>query len=265
MEQRRRVRERVPAQSAMAAVVAAQLTASDRGLFSRAVGVSPLTAEARKHYRAALGELLVGDVLDGLGQRWDTLHDVPLPGGRTLDHLVMGPAGTFAVRAANYRGDDVSVDGDLLLAGGEPHNDIELCIEYADAAAQALSAAAGTPVRVQALLVVVAPRRLVVRREPSGVLVVASGQLERKLSRAAELSSGVEVARLSDLADLESTWPAASALALDTQRLNREFTLLRDRVSTARAIRLIWIAAALCGSYALVWLLVARLTAIIVT
>ncbi len=116
MEQRRRVRERVPAQSAMAAVVAAQLTASDRGLFSRAVGVSPLTAEARKHYRAALGELLVGDVLDGLGQRWDTLHDVPLPGGRTLDHLVMGPAGTFAVRAANYRGDDVSVDGDIVTS-----------------------------------------------------------------------------------------------------------------------------------------------------
>lgn len=260
MPQGRRVRERVPAQSAMAAVVAAQHEARTRGTLARLAGVSPLTAQARLHYRAALGELLVGDILDGLGQRWDTLHDVPLAEGRTLDHLVMGPAGTFAVLAANYGGHDVVVDGDLLLASGEPHNDIELCVEQADAAADALSSAAGSPVPVQALLVVVAPRRLVVRREPSGVRVLASGQLHRALSRADELSSGIEVARLSDLADLETTWPAASTLTLDTQRLNREFTVLRAEVRSARVVRLVWGGVALVGSYALIWAAVATLS-----
>jgi len=258
MLQGRRVRERVPAQSAMAAVVSAQESAAERGLLARVTGASPLTPEARRHYRDALGELLVGDLLDGLGPRWDILHDVPLPGGGTLDHLVLGPAGTFAVHAANHRGADVVVDGDLLLAGGEPHDDIELAVEAADAAAHALTAASGSAVAVQALVVVVAPRRLVVRREPSGVRVVASGQLERVLGRSAALSSGVEVARLSDLADLESTWPAASALALDTQRLNREFTLVRHGVRSARAARLIWAAAALSGSYVLIWTVVAQ-------
>lgn len=259
MAQGRRLRERVAGQSAMREVVRARAAAGRRGALARFTGVSPLDHASRRSYRIALGELVVGDILDGLGQRWDVLHDVPLGDDATLEHLVMGPAGVFAVRTVNHGDVDVVIDGDILLAAAEPHDDIERCVRQTDAAAESLARAAGEPLPIQPLLVVVAPRRLTVRREPSGVLVTASSGLERLLTRAPRRLDGEDVARISDLADLETTWPAASGLALDTQRLNRQFALVRDEVRSALIVRVAWIMGGMVIAYGVLWLMVARL------
>ncbi|MEQ1736918.1 MAG: hypothetical protein ABL886_11020, partial [Rhodoglobus sp.] len=159
---------------------------------------------------------------------------------------------------ANYRDLDVVIDGDILLAAGRPHEDIEVCAEQADAAARVLSDAAGMSVPVQALLVVVAPSRLVVRHEPSGVILATSEDLERVLTRLPKVLSGEQVANVSDLADLESTWPDTSDLHADTQRLHRDFTLVRAEVRSASFARIAWIVAAVAVASALIWTLVAR-------
>jgi hypothetical protein len=240
----------------MAIVLAAQSHAPDRGAIARFFGLSPLVPDARSAYRDALGELAVGEVLDGLGQRWDVLHDLPLHEG-TLEHLVIGPAGTFAVRAARYAGADVVVDGTRLLVDSEPQEDLFLALEHADAATATLTRAAGGPVPVRALLVIVDARRITVRRATGGVLVVASGQLARALTRAPALASGDEVARISDLADLESTWPEASEAQLDTQRLHRDFAAVSSHERAAVVTRVLWLVVGFTIAYGTIWALTA--------
>lgn len=131
-----------------------------------------------------------------------------------------------------------------MLAGGEPHDDIEVCVRQAVAAARALTAAAGETVLVQPLLVVVAPRRLTVRREPSGGRRSASySGLERMLIRAPSQLGG-EAGR-SHLRSRRSGDDLARGIrghSLDTQRLNPQFTLVRAEVRSALAIRTAWAA-----------------------
>ncbi|MBC7591499.1 MAG: NERD domain-containing protein [Salinibacterium sp.] len=233
------LRERVAAQSAMADVVAAQHLAGQQSTVSRFFGISPLTMRARSSYRGALGELLVGDVLENLGQRWDVLHDVPLTAG-SLDHLLIGPAGVFTVRTANCRGVDVIVDDGALIVAGLGRDDILAAQAEADEAALLLGAAAGKPIRVSPMLVVVDPHRLSVRTPGNAVCVIASSGLEKLLSTAPPTMTGEDVAFVSDLADLDATWPVSATTALDPQQLHRDFGQIRSQVGTALVRRIVW-------------------------
>ncbi len=258
MLQGRSVRERVAGQSAMFTVVQAQAQARPRGYFARLIGASPLEPSIRSQYRVALAELKVGDLLENLGQRWDVLHDIPL-GGSVLDHLSIGPAGTFAVVAANFRDQDVVIDGEQLLVASEFRDDIVRTAGQADAAAALLTQAGGKPVHVQPLLVVVDPRKLIVKRPPTYVSIVSSGDLERSLTRGQQILSGDEVAALSDLADLESTWPVPADTDLNLQRLHADFALVRLEVSSALVRRVLWGVVAFTVAYAIAWGMVATL------
>ena len=83
MPQNNDLRGRIAGQSAMAAVIAAQQPRAPR-CSCASIGISPLTAEGRAHYRGAVGELLVGSILDHLGHSWDILHGVPLGDTRSI-------------------------------------------------------------------------------------------------------------------------------------------------------------------------------------
>ena len=263
MSRTRSPRERVAGQSAMAEVLEAQQSVAARGPFARLVGASPLAPAARHAYRGALGELMVGDVLDNLGSRWDVLHDLPLGGGE-LDHLAIGPAGVFAVIAANYSERDVVVDGATLLVSGEPMDDITVASQQADAAASLLSKAAGERVQVTPLLVIVDPRKLVVRQPSDPVRVVSSHDVERVLTRAPHSLTGDHVAAVSDLADLETTWPALPNSELDTARLHRDFAVVRQEVHSAVLRRVLWGVAAFAVAYVVMLTMVATLVSSVV-
>jgi hypothetical protein len=258
----RSLRDRIAAQSAMAAVVASQAEARPRSFLARLVGRSPLSSRSRPDYRAALGELLVGDILENLGQRWDVLHDIPL-GSSTLDHLVIGPAGVLAVRVVNARDRDVVVD-EVLVVSGEATDELRQARVQAELAATHLSEAAGAPVDVVPLVVVVRPRKLVVRAGEGSIRLVTSAELDRFLHRLPRILSGDEVAGVSDLADLESTWPEPNPTTIDVALLHRAFALVREEVRVAFWRRIVWASAALLAAFALVWMLVARLVTLIV-
>lgn len=253
----------------MSDVVIAQSLAPARSRTARLLGFSPLTAGSRVSYQGALGELLVGDVLENLGTNWDVLHDLPLrPSthhGGVLEHLVIGPAGVYAVHVSNYTDRDVVIDGDRLLLGGDQRDDIAVAHSEAEAAATLLSAVAGSAVRVRPLLVVVNPRRLSVRAAASGVRVIPSYQLERFLSRAPRTLSGDEVARVSDIADLASTWPDAAPERLDVRQLHRQFAVVRDEVRGAVLHRVLWSALGIGVLYVGVWTLIASLVSMLIT
>lgn len=252
------LRERIAGQSSMSTVLEAQARAVPRPLIARIFGSSPLTAEGRAHYRSALGEVLVGEALGHLDPSWDVLHDLPLSDG-VLDHLVIGRPGVFTVSAANVSRLDVVVEGDSLMVAGAERDDIARAASQAAETAALLEAAAGLPVAVTALLVVVDPRRLTVRAAADGVHVIESRDLQRFLTHSPRRLTGDEVARVSDLADVESTWPRTGALDLDTRRLRRDFLDLRDAVRQAILRRVLWVIATFGVSYVAVWSLVATL------
>ncbi len=259
----RSLRERIAGQSAMNDVVVAQRSAPARSLAARVFGISPLTVASRESYRGALGELIVGDVLDNLGPRWDVLHDLPL-GETLLDHLIIGPAGVFTVHVTNTNGLDVVVDRTTILVTGHPIDDIAAATSEADVTAQLLSEAAGIPVKAQPLLVLVEPRRLTVRTPAPGVRIVPSYQLERMLARAVPTLDGLSVAALSDLADLATTWPAVPGLTPDTLTLHQDFALVRAQVQGALVRRVLWGTLGITVLYCVVLALIASLVSVVI-
>lgn len=262
MHTNRILRERVAGQSAMAAVVRAQESAPRPGPIARLFGASPLTVAARAHYRGALGELLVGDALENLGLTWDVLHDLPLEAG-VLDHLLIGRAGVFTVHAANFGRNEVTVEGSAVTVGGEHLDDIEQAAREAGEVSRRLSDAAGATVRVRPLLVVVDPLKLVVKAPAADVRVIASRDLQGVLARAPRTLTGEEVAHISDVADLVSTWPTAPEVGLDTQKLHRDFGVIRTAVTDALVRRILWAAAATIVVYVGVCSVIATLVSVV--
>jgi hypothetical protein len=53
--------------------------------------------------RGAAGERKVGAILEGLGPEWHVLHGVWLGRG-DIDHVLVGPGGTFTVETKSHRG-----------------------------------------------------------------------------------------------------------------------------------------------------------------
>jgi Nuclease-related domain len=235
------LRGRVPGQIAMSAVVATQVDAPPRSFVGRLFGRSPLNPQSRTLYRAAVGELLVGDMLDTLGPRWDVLHVVPVDdSGKDIDHLVIGPPGVFTITTENFPGQEIKVNGDDLAVGSQRFDDIAAARALGQHAAELLSEAGGRPISVTPLLVVVTPTKLSLRRQPEGAAVVASKQLLQYLEKLGRTLDGADVAFISDIADRSTTWQAAPGPAQDTQALTQEFAALRNTVQDAAQVRLFW-------------------------
>jgi hypothetical protein len=254
MPERNSLRGRVPGQVAMSAIVDAQLSAPPRSRLGRIFGKSPLTPQTRTLYRAALGERLVGDMLDNLGPRWDVLHVVPVDdSGKDIDHLVIGPPGVFAITTENFPGQEVKVNGDFLAVGSRRFDDVAVARGLGESAAELLSAALGRPVTVTPLLVVVTPTKLALRRQPDGAHVIPSRQLLHYLEKLDRTLNGAEVAFISDVADRHTTWRAAPGPAQDTQQLSREFATLREIVRDATQVRVSWVVASFVLAAACVW------------
>ncbi|TGN81631.1 NERD domain-containing protein [Streptomyces bauhiniae] len=103
--------------------------------------------------RALLAEQVVGAALEQLeGAGCRTLHSVPLPGGGRIPHLLVGPAGLFAVGALYARGRRVRVSGPLVAVGRRAPEPLPRRLRAdAERAAYALTAGVGP------VLVVVGP------------------------------------------------------------------------------------------------------------
>lgn len=235
------LRGRVPGQVAMSAVVAQNLGTPRPSRLARLFGKSPLNPQSRTLYRAAVGELLVGDMLDNLGPRWDVLHVVPVDAdGKDIDHLVIGPPGVFTITTENFPGQEIKVNGDVLTVGSQRFDDVAVARELGQSAAELLSAAAGRAITVMPILVVVTPTKLSLRAQPEGARVVASTQLLHFLDKLDRTLDGTDVAFISDFADREATWQAAVGPVEDTQSLIRNFAELRAAVQDATQARIFW-------------------------
>ncbi|CAO1650905.1 MULTISPECIES: nuclease-related domain-containing protein [unclassified Salinibacterium] len=258
------LRGRIAGQSAMAAVVEAQSRRAPRGFVARLCGVSPLTKESRAQYRGAVGELLVGSILDRLGHSWDVLHGVPL-GETSLDHFAVGRAGIFAVTVVNCQGDDVAVNGDELVVARAVSTAIVASRTAARAVARALTAALGHEVEVIPVLVMVEPVKVSLLAAPADVHVLTSTQLEQWLASAPEVFTGDEVATISTAAEAGTTWPHPQQAAQKSRNLTRAFVRIHHDVRAASLRSFLWIVVALIVTFLSVWVLVSVLARLVMS
>jgi Nuclease-related domain len=235
------LRGRIPGQAAMTEVVDAQAGVAQRSRIARFFGQSPLSAATKPMFRAAAGELLVGDMLDNLGPRWDVLHVIPIEGGaKDIDHLVIGPPGVFAIITENFPGQEIRVNGDSLSVGSRQFDEIATARDLGERAARLLGSAAAKPVVVSPLVVIVNPTRLALREPPDGVTVVGSRQLLHHLEKLERTLSGADIASISDVADRDTTWQATPVAAQDVQQLSATFGELKSAVQDATQARVFW-------------------------
>lgn len=85
-----------------------------------------LFEQERLSYRkGAIGETIIGLVLDGFPDSFRVIHDLTTPFGN-VDHVVIGPTGVFLIDTKNWRG-IVSSDGNgELLVNNKPTNKPEI-------------------------------------------------------------------------------------------------------------------------------------------
>ena len=151
--------------------------------------------------RALEAEQTVGEALDSLdGAGWHTLHSVPLPGGDRVHHLVIGPAGLFAVHALYARRQRVTVADPMVgLGRRDPQPLLRRVRADADRASYALTA------EVHPVLALVGPAAVTVTLPPRGVRVLADTDLEG-LARLGGVLKPADVEALHAMARDRHTW-----------------------------------------------------------
>jgi Nuclease-related domain len=236
----------------------AQDSVPTRSLPGRIFGVSPLSRETKALYQRVVGEIEVGEILESLGSEWIVLHALPMdpdPEPAEIDHLVIGPAGVFAIATKNHSGLDVWASERTFMAEGIRYPYIRNLEYEIGAAERMLSAAAGRQLEISGILAIVTPKSLEVPDEHRDVAVVPAADLVQWLGRQPRILAKREVTSIAAAASLATTWFPADSRE-DTPELVRiAFDRLRSEVRGARRIQLAWVTGSsvvLVGGFAFV-------------
>lgn len=234
--------ERVPGQAVMEELLTGPGHLRPRTVLQRIFGASPLKPEGMPWYRGALGEIAVGRLLGRLGPEWLVLHAVPVgTGASDIDHVLVGPAGVFTLNTKNHEGKPVWVAGHTLMVAGQKTRHLYNSAHEAARASKLLTAAAGFPVEVAGVVVVVGPKSLSIKARPEQAAVVTDAQLLRWLRRRPDVLGQQEVAHIAAAAARPGTWHRRPAHPNDPAALQRTFAGLRQLVRQARRRRAAWV------------------------
>jgi hypothetical protein len=125
---------------------------------------------ARGDHPLMAGRSDIGARLTQLPAGW---HVVPADGVQPVEHLVIGPAGVFAVAVLHHVDAAVHVEGELIAVNGRHQRGLAELRRATSRLAKSLSAAAGEAVTVRPVLAVSgAQRGYAVKRQPREVTVV---------------------------------------------------------------------------------------------
>ena len=233
---------RLAGQAVIAELLRVQAVQPSQSRFARVWGVNPLSRDAQSWYRAALGEISVGDSLDALGPEWVVLHAVPVGEGTAdIDHVVIGPGGVFIVNTTSHPGLPVWASQRTFMVADIRYPYIRNMEYEMGRAERLLSTAVGSTVEVSGILAVVAPKSLVVRDRQRDVAVLQSSHLVSWLTRQKRALSPAEVAGIGEAASLASTWYPAGIAPEPAPALQRDrFEALRSEVQGAWRVQLCW-------------------------
>jgi hypothetical protein len=235
------LRERGPGHAVIGALLSQPGLLRSRGRLARLWGVSPLSEQGRAWYHGALGEIAVGRMLSKLGSSWVVLHAVPLGRrGSDIDHLVVGASGVFTVNTKNHSGQRVWVMDRVFMVAGQRCDHIRNSEFEASRVARLLGEVLGWPVPVRAVLAVLDPALLQIKRRPAGVEVLEARKLVRWLKKRGRVLSAEQLAQIDSVVGVAATWEQQPDHAADLDRRN-DFDSLQREIKQARRRRLTWL------------------------
>ncbi|UZN05404.1 nuclease-related domain-containing protein [Cellulomonas sp. S1-8] len=165
--------------------------------------------EDRSWRVGARGEQIVGQELARLvasDPRWTCLHAIPVGvDGSDIDHVVIGPAGVFTLNTKHHPVGRIWVGARTVMVNGTRVPYLRNARHEADRASRLLTTAAGFPVDVQGVVVVVASS-LTIKEHPADVAVIGRRQLRRWLGYQPEHLAPETAAAVHDVARRSTTW-----------------------------------------------------------
>jgi hypothetical protein len=221
-------------------------------------GMSPLAQNARSWYLGALGEIVVAEKLERLGDGWRVINAVPVgAAGSDIDHVVVGPAGVFTINTKAHANKKVWAAGQALRINGFKQDYIRNSQHEAARASKLLTTAVGRPVVVTPLIVMVGISELNYGVRRPEVDVVTSRGIVRNLRRRKPVLSPAEVTEIADVASRRGTWHRDAVVLDDTLRHVERFERLRAQVDAAAGRRKAWLfGSRLALVAAILWLLI---------
>ncbi|MFG1820613.1 nuclease-related domain-containing protein [Kribbella sp. NPDC049174] len=185
----------------------AQARTTWRTHLGRALGLRTAAGAWRE---GSAGERLVGQTL--VWARlfgWRALHSVPVGSrGSDIDHVLIGPGGVVTVNTKHHRGQRVKAGRDAVFVGTRETRYAQNSLFEAGRAARLLSAAAGPPVKVAPIIVVVGASELR-GRKTQGVIVLGRGELLLWLLFRRRVLNKATRDELYAIARRETTWVPA--------------------------------------------------------
>ncbi|GAB7006953.1 hypothetical protein JCM18899A_44260 [Nocardioides sp. AN3] len=168
--------------------------------------------ELRAWRTGALGEETVARDLWQLSRNglWRHLHSVPVgTHGSDIDHILVGPGGVFTLNTKNHCGANIWVDSNTFMVNGQKQPYLRNSRHEAERASKLLTRACGFPVPVYAVVVVVDPRNLTIRQDPTDVAITTRRRLKSWISTQPNLLEQTQADAIFDQARRSSTWTAA--------------------------------------------------------
>ena len=157
--------------------------------------------------RGANGEPFGGLVIGRLPEGWHAFNDSPSGGhGVNIDHVVVGPAGTFTLNAKNLAG-KVWVGARSVRHNGHPTDFLSKAAHEASRASRLLTAAVGRPVDVRGIVAILADG-WTIDEKPTDVHVASPRGVKDWLLRLPTTLSSHEVIEIASAASTPSTWAA---------------------------------------------------------
>lgn len=213
-----------------------------RSARERVLGTSPLGDADARWYWSAVGQIEVTSRLDKLGPEWTVVHGIPAP-SMTIDHLVIGRAGVFAIFTHDHAKQNVWVSGRAFVADGHSLQHLREAEEAIGYVERTLEAEAGIHLRASAVVTVIDPGSLQVRDLPRDIFVVAATSLIHWLKLREPALGPDTVHQLAAVARQEATWSSEPRSVADVELIGREraeFDSVRREEATARVVRIAW-------------------------
>jgi hypothetical protein len=205
--------------------LALQAAARPRRPVERVLGIAPVRPAVEALYQRALLEQETGLLFARLPADWTVLHSVPAD-GIVIPHLLVGPAGVFAVFPQDARDASVWISADLLSVDGVSSNAMTEADEAVAGVEERLAPHLRPGVEIVPVVLFVTPQRVLVRTPPDRVHVLADADLVPWLRSLPEVCSALIVDRLADASELPSTWgtPAHGREALEHRQRHESVT-----------------------------------------
>lgn len=197
-----------------------------------------LHPDAQSWYLGALGEMEVGRLLAALGPGWFVRHSVPIGAGtKDVDHLVIGPAGVFAINTKHHSGAYVWIGDYVLRVNNENTRYLMTAQSDASDVSRRLAGKVGFDVPVAAVLAILNARAINDKRAPQNrrVAVLNAPHLVSWLRSQPPTLTSTQVDLLALAAEEPQTWHV-DPRAADTLRVMQRFDRLVARVGAVRPV-----------------------------